>query len=214
MKLNAEDYRKKVEGCWIGKNIGGTLGMPMEWNRSKNDVSYYTHDISGEPLPNDDLDIQVLWLLALEDHGLKVDAKILGQYFNELMIFTHAEYGTAKANLRVGLEPPYSGIYNNDFKDSCGSFIRSEIWACLFPGYPELAAKYAFEDALVDHGDGEGVYAEVFTAAVESAAFFENDTKKLLQIGLSYLPEDCAVARAVRAGWDCWEKGLEPMAAR
>ena len=26
MKLNAEDYRKKVEGCWIGKNIGGTLG--------------------------------------------------------------------------------------------------------------------------------------------------------------------------------------------
>ena len=214
MKLNAEDYRKKVEGCWIGKNIGGTLGMPMEWNRSKNDVSYYTHDISGEPLPNDDLDIQVLWLLALEDHGLKVDAKILGQYFNELMIFTHAEYGTAKANLRVGLEPPYSGIYNNDFKDSCGSFIRSEIWACLFPGYPELAAKYAFEDELVDHGDGEGVYAEVFTAAVESAAFFENDTKKLLQIGLSYLPEDCAVARAVRAGWDCWEKGLEPMAAR
>ena len=151
-----------MEGCWIGKNIGGTLGMPMEWNRATNDVSYYTHDISGEPLPNDDLDIQVLWLLALEDNGLDLDAKVLGRYFNELMIFTHAEYGTAKANLRVGLEPPYSGIYKNDFKHSCGSFIRSEIWACLFPGYPALAAKYAFEDAIVDHGDGEGVYAEVF----------------------------------------------------
>ena len=214
MKLTAEEYRRRVEGCWIGKNIGGTLGMPMEWNRSINDISYYTHDISGEPLPNDDLDIQVLWLMALEDHGLKVDAKILGQYFNELMIFTHAEYGTAKANMRVGLEPPYSGIYKNDFKHSCGSFIRSEIWACLFPGYPQLAAKYAFEDAIVDHGDGEGVYAEVFTAALESAAFFEQDLEKLIEIGLSYIPADCVVARAIREGADLARRGVSKEEAR
>ena len=141
MKLTPEEYRRRVEGCWIGKNIGGTLGMPMEWNRATNDVSYYTHDISGEPLPNDDLDIQVLWLLALEDNGLDLDAKVLGRYFNELMIFTHAEYGTAKANLRVGLEPPYSGIYKNDFKHSCGSFIRSEIWACLLPRSTHLRTR-------------------------------------------------------------------------
>ncbi len=214
MKLSKEEYARRVEGCWMGKNVGGTLGMPMEWNRQENHISYYTHDISGEPLPNDDLDIQVLWLLALEDHGLHLDAKILGQYFNELMIFTHAEYGTAKANLRVGLEPPYSGSYNNSFKDSCGSFIRSEIWACLFPGYPELAAKYAFEDAIVDHGDGEGVYAEVFTAALESAAFFEEDLTKLLDIALSYIPEGCAVAKAIRAGIQCYDKGMTPEEAR
>ena len=214
MKLTPEEYRRRVEGCWIGKNIGGTLGMPMEWNRATNDVSYYTHDISGEPLPNDDLDIQVLWLLALEDNGLDLDAKVLGRYFNELMIFTHAEYGTAKANLRVGLEPPYSGIYKNDFKHSCGSFIRSEIWACLFPGYPALAAKYAFEDAIVDHGDGEGVYAEVFFAALESAAFFEPDLEKLIEIGLTYIPADCAVARAIRDGVDFARRGVSKETAR
>ena len=214
MKLTPEEYRRRVEGCWIGKNIGGTLGMPMEWNRATNDVSYYTHDISGEPLPNDDLDIQVLWLLALEDNGLDLDAKVLGRYFNELMIFTHAEYGTAKANLRVGLEPPYSGIYKNDFKHSCGSFIRSEIWACLFPGYPALAAKYAFEDAIVDHGDGEGVYAEVFFAALESAAFFEPDLEKLIEIGLTYIPVDCAVARAIRDGVDFARRGVSKETAR
>lgn len=214
MKLTQDAYKSRVEGCWIGKNIGGTLGMPMEWNRSTNEISYYTHNISGEPLPNDDLDIQVLWLLALEDHGLNLDAKILGRYFNELMIFTHAEYGTAKANMRVGLEPPYSGIYKNDFKDSCGSFIRSEIWACLFPGYPQLAAKYAFEDAMVDHGDGEGVYAEVFTVALESAAFFETDIQKLIDIGLSYIPADCAVARAIRDGVDFAHRGVAKETAR
>ena len=32
----------KVLGCWLGKNIGGTLGAPFEWRRQVNDVSFYT----------------------------------------------------------------------------------------------------------------------------------------------------------------------------
>ena len=55
--MTREEYQNRVLGCFVGKNIGGTLGMPMEWERSKNDVTYYTHDITGDPLPNDDLDI-------------------------------------------------------------------------------------------------------------------------------------------------------------
>ena len=145
--------------------------------------------MDGKPLPNDDLDIQILWLLALEDKGIHIDAKTMGEYFNEFMIFTHAEYGVAKTNLRTGFQPPVTGSFNNDFKDSCGSYIRAEIWACLFPGKPEKAAEYAFEDAIIDHGDGEGVYAEIFIAVMESAAFYIKDIRKLIEIGLSYIPE-------------------------
>jgi len=145
--------------------------------------------LDGKPLPNDDLDIQILWLLALEDKGIHIDAKTMGEYFNEFMIFTHAEYGVAKTNLRTGFQPPVTGSFNNDFKDSCGSYIRAEIWACLFPGKPEKAAEYAFEDAIIDHGDGEGVYAEIFIAVMESAAFYIKDIRKLIEIGLSYIPE-------------------------
>lgn len=214
MYLSLSDYRSRMLGCWIGKNVGGTLGMPMEWNRQPNDVTYYTHKMTGEPLPNDDLDIQVLWLLALEEKGLDIDAKDLGQYFNELMIFTHGEYGTAKTNLRAGLQPPVTGTHNNEFKDSCGSFIRSEIWACIFPGHPELAAKYAFEDAVIDHGNGEGVYAEVFVATMEAACFFETDLRKLIDIGLSYIPADCAVAKAVLRAVECVDAGMDQHVAR
>lgn len=208
------ELKSKILGCFMGKNIGGTLGMPMEWERCSNDVTYYTHNLNGEPLPNDDLDIQILWLLLMEDKGVRIDAKMLGEYFNEFMIFTHAEYGIAKTNLRTGFQPPVSGTFNNDFKDSCGSYIRSEIWACLFPGYPELAASYAFEDAIVDHGDGEGVYAEVFMAAMESAAFYENDVRKLIDIGLSYIPAECAVSRAIREAIATYEQGMTPEQTR
>ena len=74
--------------------------------------------------------------------------------------------------MRFGIAPPASGWYNNHNKDSCGCFIRSELWACLAPGQPDLAVKYAYEDAICDHAD-EGMYGELFCAAVQSAAFLK-----------------------------------------
>ena len=67
MTLNHDDYRRRVLGCWMGKNIGGTLGAPFEFIRQVNHVSFYTQDLGGEPLPNDDLDLQLLWLVAMEE---------------------------------------------------------------------------------------------------------------------------------------------------
>ncbi len=214
MALSRDEYRSKVLGCWLGKNIGGTLGAPFEWRRQVNDVSFYTQDLGGEPLPNDDLDLQLLWLVALEERGVELDAHTLADYWL-LYITPHwSEYGTAKANLRSGLMPPLSGTYRNDFKDSCGAFIRSEIWACLAPGAPQVAARYAYEDAIVDHGDGEGSYAEAFCAAMESAAFVLSDLERLIEIGLSYIPENCGVSCAARMVRDAYAQGLSWREAR
>ncbi len=207
MIINEQEYRSKVLGCWLGKNIGGTLGAPFEWRRQVNDVSFYTQDLGGDPLPNDDLDIQLLWLVALEEKGVEIDAHTLAEYW-VLYVTPHwAEYGTAKVNMRSGLVPPLSGTVNNIYKDSCGAFIRSEIWACIAPGFPRLAARYAYEDAILDHGNGEGVFGEVFAAALESAAFVEKDVHRLIQVGLSYIPEDCGVAGAVRCAIAAYQAG-------
>ena len=92
-----------------------------------------------------------------------------------------------------GIQPPISGWYNNHNCDSDGAFIRSEIWACLMPGRPELAVQYAYEEASVDHF-GDGIYGEIFTAAVERAAFTESDREKLIDIGLSKSHSVSAVA--------------------
>ncbi len=214
MIINRAEYRQRVLGCWMGKNIGGTLGAPFEWLRQVNHVDFYTQDLGGEPLPNDDLDIQLLWLVALEEQGVALDAHALAEYW-VLHVTPHwGEYGTAKINMRTGLVPPLSGLVNNLYKDSCGAFIRSEIWACLTPGFPAVAARYAYEDAILDHGDGEGVYAEVFCAALESAAFVEQDLATLVQIGLSYIPAECGVTRATRDAIACYQSGQSWQDAR
>lgn len=212
-QMNLKTYRDKVMGCWAGKNIGGTLGAPFEGYRKVNEVDFYTQDLSMGPPPNDDLDLQIVWLAAVERYGRNVDAAILGDYWLSYIIPNWVEYGTAKANLRAGLMPPLSGLIDNVYKDSCGCFIRSEIWACLAPGHPEIAARYAYEDAIVDH-QGDGMYGEIFFAALESAAFVESDKRKLIDIALSYIPEDGAVAKAIRKAIECYDNRVPFLEAR
>lgn len=211
--MNIREYEDRVRGCWLGKNIGGTLGAPIEGRRGVFDVKYYTHDLTKGPLPNDDLDLQLVWLNAAEKYGRNVNSEILGEYWLSYVSADWSEYGAGKNNLAMGILPPLSGLYNNHNKDSCGCFIRSEIWACLAPGHPDIAVEYAYEDAIVDHAD-EGMYAEIFCAAVESAAFCESDIQLLTDIGLSYIPEDCGVARAVNTAIKCYKSGESWKTAR
>ena len=44
--MNMKEYKDKVKGCWLGKNIGGTLGAPFEGWRGVFDVEYYTQDLT------------------------------------------------------------------------------------------------------------------------------------------------------------------------
>ena len=216
MKLNFEEYKDKVRACWIGKNIGGTLGAPYEGVRAKLNVTDFKTQ-KGEALPNDDLDLQLIWLHAMEKEGPKhLNAEVLADYWQSFMVAFFGEYAIAKRNMELGITPPLSGeTYNNSFlKHSNGAWIRTEVWACLFPCLPDLAVRYAIEDAKVDHGTGEGTYAAMIIAAIESAAFYVSDVRKLIEIGLAKVPADSRSARTVRLLLDCYDKNMSPDDAR
>lgn len=205
--LNRAEYRDRVLGCWTGKNIGGTLGGPFEGQRQMNDATFYVQDLNGRPAPNDDLDLQLVWLLAAEENGLyRLNERKLGEYWLNFITAPWNEYGVGKANMRAGLPPPLSGACNNErWHASNGAWIRSEIWACLFPGSPDEAAQFAYYDACCDHR-GDGIYAEVFTASVESAAFVEADPRALIRLGLARIPETSRVARSVQLACACYDE--------
>lgn len=212
MKLNYIDYKNKVLGCFRGKNIGGTLGAPFECYRGVYDIDFFMQDIS-RPVPNDDLDLQLVWLSALEHEGKNVDSHVLAEYWENYVSAVISEYGTGKNNFAMGIVPPLSGHMRNENRESNGAWIRTEIWACVTAGNPALAANYAYFDACADHS-GEGIYAAVFIAAAESAAFFESDANKLIDIGLSYIPEDCATRGAIELVRSCRKADESWQAAR
>jgi ADP-ribosylglycohydrolase len=198
--LDRATYRRRVFGCWLGKAIGGTLGQPHEGHAGELNLSFYDPVPDGV-VPNDDLDLQVMALEAVRRHGPDLSRLDLAAAWIEHVDFPWDEYGSALANLRRGILPPLSGSHANYCGDCMGSPIRSEVWAVLAPGDPELACALAYEDAVIDH-DGEGVWGELFLAAIESAAFVVHDRDRLIELGLSAIPPDCRIARAVRSTLD------------
>jgi len=187
--------------------------MPFERRRETFSVSFYQQR-PGKPAPNDDLDLQLVWLKALEERGFNINPMVLAEYWLDYIVADWNEYGVARDNIKLGIPPPFSGKFRNGWQNSNGGWVRSEIWASLFPGRPDLAAKYGLMDACVDHGDGEGTYAEAFTASLESAAFFESDPKELLQLALSYVPEKSEIRGAVNTAISSYEKGITWKEAR
>lgn len=205
--MDKRTLRDKILGCFNGKNVGGTLGAPLEGKNGFFDIEYFIQpNIVNNPLPNDDLDLQISSLNAVRRFGRCVSSEILAEYYNIFVNPSWAEYGVGKSNLRRGIPTPICGYHANSYKDSCGSFIRSEIWACLCPGHPELATRYAYFDSSIDHAD-EGTYGEVFWAAVQSAAFVESDINKLIDIGLSYIPCQSALYKGITLVKSCYENG-------
>lgn len=214
MKLDRNAYRDRVLACWIGKNIGGTMGTPYEGTHEMLDIQGFVTK-PGEVLPNDDLDLQLVWLRAVEKTGpWGLDCTRLGDFWLSYIVAYWNEYGIGKNNMRAGLLPPLSGDYENDWRDSNGAWIRTEIWATLAPGLPDAAAKYAIEDAKVDHGAGEGTFAAAFVAAMQSAAFTVHDLRAIIEIGLSRIPENCRTAVSIREVIRCYEQKLPPRETR
>lgn len=214
IRLNKAEYADKVKACWIGKNIGGTMGSPYEGVRRTLDIKGFATE-AGVVLPNDDLDLQLVWLYALEKQGpMNINALTLGEYWLTYITPHWNEYGIGKVNLKRGLLPPLSGNIDNEWRHSNGAWIRTEIWACLAPAAPHIAADYAISDAKVDHGSGEGTFAAAFVGAMQSAAFVEKDLKECISIGLSAIPKDCRMAKSVRLALECYDSGKTWLEAR
>ena len=181
--------KKKMLGCFLGKSVGGTLGQPYEGCEGPLALTYYD-PVPTDMIPNDDLDLQVLWAEKLSKQAQPVvDRDLFGRAWLEHVAFPWSEYGICIRNLRMGIPPTWAGSYDNWFTDGLGAAIRSEIWACLAPGRPELAAAFMREDAMLDH-QGEGLHAAVFLAVLESMAFVESDLDKLLDAAMAAVPTD------------------------
>ena len=193
-KLSYSTYLDKIYGCFLGKTVIGTLGAPYEGIKMPLELPFKP-EMVNTMLPNDDLDLQVLWLDVAEKYGEAFTPSQLLDRFVNYCDYSPGEYAVMRKNYARGIYPPASGAFSNDFYISgMGCPIRSEIWACLAPLDPREAAEYAFRDGILDHW-GESVYGEQFFAALESAAFGVDETTcdlyALIDAGLSVIPDKC-----------------------
>ncbi len=191
--MNKREYYDRVYGCWLGKSVGGTIGASFEGDKNFLSIPMEYPETMA---PNDDIDLQLVWLDILRKKSFGIDTNDLAKGWKKIS-YPYDEFGIAIANLKLGLKPPITGYYNNWFYNCMGASMRSEIWACIAPDRPEIAGWYAYQDAIVDHWN-EGVYSEIFFTCLESAAFSGKvDIEKLIVQAIAYLPEESKVKSIV-----------------
>ena len=162
---------------------------------------------------DDDMDYPVLGLHMLESHGPDFTSlNVANTWLDRLsynLVYTAER--AAYRNLVNQALPPESATYRNPFREWIGAQIRADILGYVCPGWPEKAAEFAYRDAVVSHVKN-GVYGEMFVAAMLAAAFVTDDVEEVIRIGLSEIPGQCRLAEAVRdtVAWSReladWEK--------
>jgi ADP-ribosylglycohydrolase len=149
---------------------------------------------------DDDLNYPLLNLLLLQRHGPHfTTTDVADLWLDELPAGrTFTAERIAYRNLLDGIEPPHTATHRNPFREWIGALIRADAHGWTNPGTPATAAEQAHRDATLTH-TANGVYAAMFTAAtVAEAATGTSDIHTCLRTGLTVVPADSRLARAVR----------------
>ncbi len=182
--------------------------------------------------PDDDIHYSLVGLAVLEDVGpnfrwkhvalawtfrIPYGAICTAETQAVLNFWNHSARYFQRDNVDIG--PETTRMYRNPYREWIGAQIRSDGWAWACAGKPGLAAEFAHRDAHWTH-TRNGIYGAMFCAAMQAAAFVEQDPRRLVEIGLSQIPAECRLALAVREclDWieacDDWESCMDRLEDR
>ncbi len=149
-------------------------------------------------LRDDDTDYTIIGLRILEQHGRQFTPRQVAEFWLNNVPYhcTYTAERVAYRNFVDGVWPPDSALVRNPYREWIGAQIRADSFGYACPGRPEEAAGLAFKDACISHAKN-GIYGEMWVAAMLAAAFVAEDALKVIEIGLSEIPRDSRLAAAI-----------------
>jgi len=157
---------------------------------------YTRNGLDGVPV-DDDIVYTLLGLLIVEDFGGDFSVEDVGKAWIKYLPYACTAEDISLKNLKKGVLALNAANKNNPYCEWIGADIRSDPWGYIAPGWPERAAELAWRDAFISHRR-QGIYGEMFFAAAISAAFAVDDPVEALRIGLTEIPRNCALSKAVK----------------
>jgi ADP-ribosylglycohydrolase len=190
-------------GAWPLSDYITAAGVPetllekYPWNRHSGKESL-RENITGMA-EDDDMNYPMLNLHVLETHGPQFSTEQIAQTWLSLLpaLSTFTAERAAYVNCLSGLPPPATATVRNPYREWIGAQIRADLWGWVSPGNPEQAAELAWRDARLSHVRN-GIYGEMFFAAVIAAAFVAKDVTQAVEQGLRQIPQNSRLAEAVQ----------------
>ena len=174
------------------------------WLRNKP----YADTVDGMPV-DDDTNYVVLAQKIIEDYGKDFDSEDVAtawMKYQSIHSYFTAER-TAFVNFTKCIAPPASAIYKNVAREWIGAQIRGDYFGYICPGEPEKAAEMAFRDARISHVKN-GVYGEMFAAAMISCAAVTDNIEDIILGGLAQIPSTSRLYESVMKIYDSYKNGV------
>jgi ADP-ribosylglycohydrolase len=164
---------------------------------------------------DDDIDYTIIGLHILEEHGLGFGPMDVAAEWLDHLPFTqvYTAERAAYRNLVRGMVAPETASYRNPYREWIGAQIRADMWGYVSPGDPGRAVRLAYQDASLSHTQN-GIYGELWAAALIAASFATDDMRRALEVSLAYIPPRSRLAEALRDTIGLHESGLEWEQAR
>jgi ADP-ribosylglycohydrolase len=159
---------------------------------------------------DDDTDYTIIGLRILERHGREFTPRHVAEFWLEHVPYrcTYTAERVAYRNFVNDIWPPGSATYRNPYREWIGAQIRADAFGYVCPGRPADAAALAFKDACISHVRN-GIYGEMWVAAMLAAAFVASEPEKAIRIALSEIPRSCRLAEAISAVMHWRDEGID-----
>lgn len=208
------DYLRRADAYPLTDYIPVLEPMPAEFDLNASWVHSSRGRVDGSAR-DDDIDYAILALHLLETHGSALTPIHVGDSWTEMLplrqVFTAER--AAYINLTNGLRPPLTAQFRNPYREWIGAQIRGDVFGYVHPGDPWTAARLAYQDAILSH-TGNGVYGEMWAAALVSSAFVADDARNAIELSLQVVPPRSRFAAAVRFVLALRDEGLDWADAR
>ena len=147
---------------------------------------------------DDDTNYTVIALALMRQKGPKfAPADVAELWLKSLpLLHTYTAERAAYRNFANGIGPPESARVRNPYREWIGAQIRADFFGYVTAGRPELAAEFAWRDASISHVKN-GIYGEMWVAAMLAAAAATDDIREVIRIGLSEIPARSRLAAAI-----------------
>jgi ADP-ribosylglycohydrolase len=158
---------------------------------------------------DDDIDYPILALHLLETHGAALRPEHVGAAWTSLFPLrqVYTAERAAYVNLTNGLTGPEVARYRNPYREWIGAQIRGDVFGYVLAGDPWAAAALAHQDATLSHV-GNGVYGEMWAAALVSAAFVAESPRQAVTQALQVVPPGSRLFAAVQHVLDLHAEGV------